>query len=304
MKPDRVDSPRPIASRLFVSDLDGTLLLPSRLLGARTHHVLERFQAAGGNFTVATGRSAASALSVLGEWRPTLPLIVHNGALIVSLEPNLVLHAETMSGGLSQRLFTRAIARELTPVAYVMDDRPDACPLAPPIYCGPDPNKATQRYLEAVAPLHAVHTDDGTRLEQFSVLSMLLLDRPESVAEFFEAECNPLHSVTVYPGSSAYSEDLGVGEVAAGEASKAKAAQILSQEILGKGLETVVAFGDNVNDLPLLLKAGLAFCPPTAAPEVLDQVAARIAAPADQGVARYLEQVMREAGVSGGRFAE
>ena len=284
--------------RLFVSDLDGTLLLPSRELGPRSRDTLERLIAAGGLFTVATGRSAASALSVMRGFRPRLPLIVHNGALTVGLDPDAVCRVAPLDGEVGARLFVRAMAWEMTPVAYALDMGADASPLAPPLFHGDNPNEPTRRYLDSVRPIHPLRQDDGRRLGRLPVLSMMLLDRPERIQAFFAAECDPLPGVTAYPGLSAYSPALGVGEVTSSAASKADAAGALAREALGRGLDAVVAFGDNVNDLSLLLAAKEAYCPPTAPPDVLRQIPGRIGPPAEEGVARHLEAVLAARGRS------
>jgi len=51
-----------------------------------------------------------------------------------------------------------------------------------------------------------------------------------------------------------------------------------------------------MNDLPLLLYAGEARCPPDAHPEVLAAVAGRIAPSAEHGVACYLQAVLEASG--------
>ena len=279
---------------IYISDLDGTLLLPSRSLGRRTRRVLERFFAAGGRFTVATGRSAASTLAALGGLELPLPAIVHNGALTVSLQTGEVSRVAPLDGEVAGHLFARALALGMTPVAYALPgpDEPGPAVLAPPLHHGPDPNEPTRRYLDSVEPLHPLVVDDGTRLARTKMLSLLLLDRPDRTDPFFATECDPLPGVASYAGRSAYTAGLGVGEVTAAEAGKAGAARALVRETLGRGLEAVVAFGDNMNDLPLLLAAGQAFCPPDAPPEVLRRVEGRIAPPTEEGVAAYLERLM------------
>jgi hydroxymethylpyrimidine pyrophosphatase-like HAD family hydrolase len=283
-------------SLLYISDLDGTLLLPSRTLGRRTREVLERFFEAGGRFTVATGRSAASSSAVLGGLRLPLAAIVHNGALTVCLESGAVSRVVPLAGEVAGHLFARALDYGMTPLAYALADPNLSGPaaLAPPLYHGPSPNEPTRRYLAAVEPYHPLVQDDGTRLARAQMLSVLLLDEPDLTDRYFATECDPLPGVASFPGRSAYTAGLGVGEITAAEAGKANAARALVEETLGRGLEAVVAFGDNMNDLPLLLAAKEAYCPPDAPPEVLRQIAGRIAAPVEEGVAHHLDRLLRK----------
>ena len=65
----------PAPSALYVSDLDGTLLLPDGTLGERTVAVVNELFSAGGLFSYATARGYESAKRVTGRrsarcWRP------------------------------------------------------------------------------------------------------------------------------------------------------------------------------------------------------------------------------------------
>ena len=76
-------------------------------------------------------------------------------------------------------------------------------------------------------------------------------------------------------------------------ADKALAAVKLAR---GLGLRTrdIVAFGDNMNDLPLLRAAGAGYCPPGSAAEVLAGVKGRIAPPEEEGVAAFMEGILED----------
>jgi len=280
-----------LRERLFVSDLDGTLLLPDKSLGARTRRAIERLVAAGGRFTVATGRSAASASAALDGLALPLAAIVHNGAMISELDGGRVAHLEPLAGPVAGRLFSRALSAGLTPVAYALasDQAPDARQVR--VLHGARPNPPTARYLASVSPHHGLAVDDGAALARMVPLSLILLDDHQQLVDFFERECAPLSGVTAYPGHSAYTPGLGVGEITAAGASKALAAAWLARG-LGLDLDHVVAFGDNLNDLPLLLAAGEAYCPPDAPPEMLSKVAGRVAPTAEEGVAVHLERLL------------
>ena len=281
------------ADRLFVSDLDGTLLLPDKTLGPRTRLAIERLARAGGWFTVATGRGAGATAAALGGLRLPLDGILHNGALAADLSTGAISWTAALEGPVAGELFRRACAHQMTPVAYAL---PAGATRAGQtvLFHGPGPiNRPTRRYLESVRAHHRFQVDDGSRLGGGSMLSMILLDDPDRVGSFITTECAPLTDVRAYPSVSAYTPGLAVGEVTAAAASKASAAAQIAQS-LGLGLESVVAFGDNLNDLPLLEAAGWAFCPPDAPVAVLQRVAGRIGSTAEEGVAAYLEQWLED----------
>jgi 5-amino-6-(5-phospho-D-ribitylamino)uracil phosphatase len=278
--------------RLYISDLDGTLLGADRRLGERTRRVLARFIAGGGLFTVATGRSAASCASTLAGLRLPVPAITHNGALISDLQPADVSGAppaqvarpvRAMPGRLAADLFALAIRRGLAPVAYGLDETERTWLLHPS-----EANSPTRRYLDSLSLLHPRTVDDGTRLSDLRGLSLILLDDPVRLAEFLAEACGPGSGFACSLGRSAYTIGLGVGEVQSEEANKGAAAVELCRS-LGLAAADIVAFGDNSNDLPLLGVAGEAFCPPDAQPEVLAATRGRIACAAEEGVAAFLE---------------
>jgi hydroxymethylpyrimidine pyrophosphatase-like HAD family hydrolase len=276
--------------QLFISDLDGTLLLPDKTLGPRTRRVLDRFIAAGGRFTIATGRSAPSAAARLEGVKLPTSAIVHNGALTVNLTTGAVTKVSAMPSTLAARVFSRAVEEKLCPMAYGMDRGGEV-----QLFHGPEPNRASLRYLASLEAFHTLIPDDGGGLARTtSALAMILLDDPERIEAYFARHCDPLPELATYPERSAYTPGLGVGEIISSAAGKAAAALGLARE-LGLTPSSIVAFGDNLNDLPLLLAAGRAFCPPEAHPRVLAEVSGRIDSATQEGVATYLEDLLQSA---------
>lgn len=273
--------------RLYISDLDGTLLLPDRTLGARTRDILHRFICRGGRFTLATGRSAASAAARMEGITLPVDAIVHNGAQIVDLSTSAVSHAVTMDGPLAQDLFGRAMGLGLCPMVYAVDRQGTVS-----ILVGGEGNAPTRRYLSSVENLHAIEEDDGRRLGQTRALAMILLDDPVLIDRFFQEHCITEPMVTIHPGRSVYTSGLGVGEITAAGATKARAAERLARG-LGLTMDDVVAFGDNYNDLDLLLAASEAYCTSDAPEEIRARIAGRIDPASEQGVATHLESVIQ-----------
>jgi 5-amino-6-(5-phospho-D-ribitylamino)uracil phosphatase len=273
--------------RLYISDLDGTLLLPDKTLGARSRAAVERFVADGGLFTIATGRSAASAARILDGLELPVDAIVHNGALTLDLRRGIASDVVPMPGEVAARVFCGAVELGLSPLAYALDG--DAALL---LYGG-DPNEPTAGYLAALGPLHRCLRDDGSLLRRSQGLTLLVLDETPRIAALFAARCGAGSGVAASLGRSAYTMGLGVGEVQSAEASKGHAAEKLALR-LGLTARSIVAFGDNANDLSLLQIAGESFCPPEATDEVRAVASGRIASVEDEGVAAYLEALLRE----------
>lgn len=69
--------------RLVALDIDGTLLRSDRTLSERTREAVARTRAGGVRVVLVTGRRHPSARRVADELGELLPLVVHNGALVV-----------------------------------------------------------------------------------------------------------------------------------------------------------------------------------------------------------------------------
>lgn len=66
---------------LVVSDMDGTLLRDDKSISERTLRAVQRYEAAGGRFTVATGRGLAAMERYINDLKTRTPLILLNGCL-------------------------------------------------------------------------------------------------------------------------------------------------------------------------------------------------------------------------------
>ncbi len=80
----------------IVSDLDGTLLPPDKVPLKRDLDAIRRFEAAGGMFSIATGRTIQAAVRYQQELGLHYPMIVYNGAAIYDAHEERVLFSETL----------------------------------------------------------------------------------------------------------------------------------------------------------------------------------------------------------------
>ncbi len=81
---------------LIVSDLDGTLLPPDKVPLARDLAAIRRFEAAGGTFSIATGRTIQAAIRYQKALDLKSPMIVYNGAAIYDAQQDTVLFSESL----------------------------------------------------------------------------------------------------------------------------------------------------------------------------------------------------------------
>lgn len=67
---------------LVVTDMDGTLLRNDKTISERTRAAILQFEAAGGRFTIASGRGVAATAKYVEELRLNTPLLLLNGCLL------------------------------------------------------------------------------------------------------------------------------------------------------------------------------------------------------------------------------
>lgn len=70
---------------LLITDMDGTFLPASKIPGRRTLQAVERFQRAGGRFSIATGRSLQASQQYFNSVSVNCPIIMCNGGMIYDI---------------------------------------------------------------------------------------------------------------------------------------------------------------------------------------------------------------------------
>jgi len=235
--------------RLVAIDIDGTLLRSDRTLSPRNRAAIARVRADGVRVVLVTGRRHPSARRVADELGDGVPLVVHNGALVV--EAGRIIRC-------------RPLAREVAARAI---DEGRACGLEPILHCGTRgegwllidaaarPEGLVGYYLERA---------EGEVRRVFDVRDALALEEPIQV--MFGGPCAELEPLaarlaerlgrearverTVYPATGFALVDVldpGVG--------KAEALAFL-QARWGIAAAETLAIGDNWNDRSMLEAAG------------------------------------------------
>jgi HAD superfamily hydrolase (TIGR01484 family) len=260
--------------RLVASDLDGTIVRQDGTVSARTVAAFARVEAAGGRFVLVTGRPPRVMRAIAAAFGHRGTAICANGALAYNLRTEQVeaLHLIT-----PQALAAAAGAlRAAVPGIGIAVEYPDGH-AADPVY------QALTWDVDAAIP---------------RVSDEVLFARPASklLARHFGYSCDDLLALAL-PAldglvSVTHSNSKGLVEAAAPGVSKATVVEELAARY-GIGRESVLAFGDMPNDLPLLTWAGTSCAVANAHPEVLAAATHVIGGNDEDGVAAYLEALYR-----------
>ena len=276
---------------LFVSDLDGTLLMPDGRLSDFGRATLADLTARGVPFTVASGRTFSSIRKALGSTKLNLPVISSDGALISSFDSPTPLHLWAMDEDPLETLIADLLERGLTPLLDVWDGKENFLlsegPSNPVEQWYHDHKGSEEFYLWR-------HEPGLKRTPGSKVISVTLLDRPEwleSLREELEGKY----------GAWFKSDYLVLKEVEDGaalwiqhrEARKENALEILGR-MLGYEGSQVVVFGDELNDLGMFGREWHAVAVGNAREELKDKAREIIGHHGDDAVLRYVLRSLSE----------
>jgi len=273
-----------MAKTLYVSDLDGTLLQPDARLSNTTVGMLNEAIADGKLFTVATARTPATVSPILADVHLEIPAVVMTGAALWN----------PATGHYSRlRLFDPEAARRLIEV-YEQQQ----CPTF--VYFLKD-DMITIRHIGELSPIQRRFMEERNstpfkRVEvspdghsefpdQYNDIILLYSMLPNDVAERTYAVTREMPGVRPQFYHDIYGDQTAILEAFSPEATKAKAMRALAQDL---GADRIVAFGDNINDLPMMREADLSIAVENARPEVKEAADIVIGPNTDDSVAKFI----------------
>jgi Cof subfamily protein (haloacid dehalogenase superfamily) len=276
-------------SRLFVSDLDGTLLDPSARLSGRSRDALARLLESGMQFTVASARSIHTIASILDGLPLRLPVIEFNGAFITDLRTRTSLVCHAVDVEIAEAVMRWGLETGVPPFVSTYAQAEQR--LYPPIELR---NAGIAWYYESRTSARDPRLRAGVdpfRVLDEPIVCLTLIAKDELLAPLearihasFPRRTNTLRYENRYsPGwywltvqSSLATKDRALGEIAA---------------MCGVPLGQATVFGDEVNDVPMFNAAGTGIAVENAIDE-LKRIATEVIGPHDRdSVVEYLARV-------------
>jgi Cof subfamily protein (haloacid dehalogenase superfamily) len=225
--------------RLLAIDLDGTLLPPDHIITQRTHTILQRAARAEIRIVIATGRVPTIFRSLLGQLPLNAPQITSNGAAIIDLQTNCVMHEQFVPAAAVLPAIEALRSLDLQICYYTSKH----LYMEKPFYATYESN-----YLANIA---AIEIDDITSIAQQPCLKLGAFGDVSSIrAKRLQLERLFKGQLYVTQTSPRWLEILHP------DVSKANALKIIVQSFKIKP-EEVLAIGDNHNDIEMLRFAGL-----------------------------------------------
>lgn len=275
-------------NRLYLSDLDGTLLNSAGEVSERTRQGLKDLLAAGLAFSVASARSYFSIRNLFGDLAFPLPIIEFNGAFLTDYATGRHLEVYSLGQELGEEVFDRVLAAGLRPFVCSYDGTEDCLHYDELINEGMAWYE--QRRRKAGDPrLRCTHRLRDTLSEQVVSLTVMAPDAPRVQALRDELAERYGEQLQLFCYENEYSPGNWWLTIHHAAASKHIAMKRL-QEKYAPGSE-LVAFGDNVNDLLMLRHADVAVAVANAVPAVKAEARHVIGANDEDSVVQYLEQM-------------
>jgi len=228
-----------MAIKLFVTDLDGTLLNRENEISAENKRAIQDAVAQGTTVTIATGRMYVSALPYAKQLDVDVPIITYNGALIKSVSGEVLfesyLDPQTVKGVLDYCL------EQNWYIQIYQDDR---------LYFA-ERNDIARGY-EDMAGLEGEAVGTAGLYEKTKLVPKMLVitsGSAESDAGVVKLQARFGDRIFAVKSNPTYIEIINPG------VNKATSLQILLEKMNLQKAE-VMAIGDSNNDLPMLKEAG------------------------------------------------
>lgn len=270
---------------LYVSDLDGTLLQPDARLSEKTVAMLNDAISRGALFTIATARTPATVEPIIEKLDLRLPGIVMTGAAMW----------DKTTGAYSElRFMDRRAAEELLqicrnqkyPTFYftIVDNQIH-------IYHTGPVSRLEQDFIDERidSPFKTFHVPPGGESETPSELDRTILFygfQPDRMTKECYSQTSKVKGCRASTYHDIYGPEIGILEAFASNATKAEAIRSLASKV---GADRIVAFGDNINDIPMLEMADVGVAVENAIPEVKQIADVVIGANTEDSVARFIQ---------------
>lgn len=267
---------------LIVFDLDGTLLNGDSEISAYTGDTLRRLHERGIAYTVATGRTLHGARAVLDGHRFALPQAYKNGVMIWHPE-----HSRFSSGAMLTTAELDHVLRAcedngLTAFVFTLDDAGNHSVYHPPIKTDVERRLVHNLGIDEGLPVHPLEEIP----ESANITHINAIGERDPIFSVVRAVKDEEHLVA-YSGVAMEGEQWRWLDLHHSDASKGGAIVTLKELA---GVERVICFGDNDNDLSMFAAADECYAPANANDRVRAAATDVIGHHDEEGIARFLRE--------------
>lgn len=273
--------------RLFVSDLDGTLLNSKGEISDITVELLNQGIANGLEFTISTARTPATALQLVEKLHLNLPVMLMNGALIYDMQKQCYLKQAVMEEQVVMVLLGLIKVKGLSCFLYAVDENRFVA-----YYDSVESKSLNYFRNERIMKFDKkfVEVEDLSLVARNHIVYCVLRE-PKEKLEGLYRELSVVKGVKAEFYQDVYNEEYYMLEIYSDVASKKEALEYLK---VNRHYDSIVGFGDNLNDIPFMEACDYFYAVSNAHPQIQNMADAVIPSNDEDGVARFIETMVRE----------
>ncbi len=268
---------------LYISDLDGTLLNNNAEITDNSKKLLNEFLSFGNFFSVATARTGATVIQMLEGVNVNVPVILMNGVASYDIEKGKYVKVHSFSDKAKREFLSAVCAYGSPGFLYCIDD-----------------NDLSTFYENTNSPNAEIFINERekkfgkkfTKVESYmdcighSVVYYSYSDTYEKLKPLYE-KTKSIEGIRAEFYRDTYHPDFWYFEVCSENASKYNAVLWLKEKY---NFDKVVAFGDNLNDIPLFEAADESYAVENAKEDVKKYATAVIGKNTEDAVAQFLNK--------------
>jgi len=263
--------------KLYVSDLDGTLLRSDQATSDYTNQVINTLVDKGMLFSYATARSLITAKKVTMGIQAKIPLIVYNGAFVIDNVTEEILIANYFDDTVFT-LLDDLFNNNIYPIVYSYIKGSEKFSFVPEL-C----TKGMNKFIESRnGDVRTNAVSSLAELKLGNVFYITCIDDSEKLKPLYNKYKDTYHCVFQ---TDIYTKDKWL-EIMPIEASKSNAIKQLQTML---GCEKLIAFGDGINDIDMFQIADESYAVANAHEELKKHATAVISSNDEDGVAKWLE---------------
>ncbi len=228
---------------LYITDLDGTFLNSKAEISHRSAEIVNKLTHSGVLFSVATARTYATVTEMFKGILLPCPLVLMNGVTIYDPCKNKILHSNPIPENLAEKIISVFRKHCVEPMLYFQNEEVldiYYCDIANDYqrdYVSQRINCKTKRFIKSEKPVEITGK---------SLVYIVSLDYREKLQDIYD-------EISDIPGARAmfYKDtytDCYFLEIISSAVSKATGTKQIKEMLC---IDKIVAFGDNLNDIPL-----------------------------------------------------
>lgn len=266
---------------LFLSDLDGTFLNSKGKISPRSAEIINRLTDNGVLFTVATARTYATVLEMFKNIKLPCPLVLMNGVTIFDPIKKEIISSNSIPTELGNKILREFRIRNIEPMLYFQQGE------TLEIYYSQLSNDYQREYVAQRTDCKGkkfIHSPTPVGIEDKNLVYIVCLDYYDRIKDIYEA-VSKLENAHCMFYKDNYVPNMYYLEIITKAVSKASGA-LQVKEIVGA--DKMVAFGDNLNDIPLFQIADECYAVSNAEGKLKELATAVIGSNDEDSVAEFI----------------